>query len=252
MNRILLLIGVVLVVGCGPEPRDMDTLLEVDGVFMNPVDGQPYSGRVFWILGGSGNRMTGSLTDGILNGPYVEYSYFRDGQLEEMTTYTFKNGDFVEDGPYEYYYDNGQLESKTTYKNGELDGPVEEYHDNGQLESKTTYKNGELDGPTEYYYFDGQLEVKRTYKDGKPDGPYEWYYRNGQLEVKRTYKDGELDGPFESYHENGEVRDKGTFQDGPFESYHDNGELWTKGIYKDGERCGEWFLSGETRTYDPC
>ena len=70
--------------------------------------------------------------------------------------------------------------------------------------------------------------------------------------MKRTYKDGELDGPFESYHENGEVRDKGTFQDGPFESYHDNGELWTKGIYKDGERCGEWFLSGETRTYDPC
>ena len=39
MNRILSLIGVVLVVGCGPEPRDMETLQEVDGVLKSAVDG---------------------------------------------------------------------------------------------------------------------------------------------------------------------------------------------------------------------
>ena len=50
------------------------------------------------------------------------------------------------DGPYESYYDNGQLETKGTYKDGELDGPYEEYYDDGQLRFKGTYKDGERCG----------------------------------------------------------------------------------------------------------
>ena len=90
MNRILLLIGVVLVVGCGPEPRDMDTLQEFDGVFKNVVDGhlQPYSGPVF--------RMTGDV---------------------RTLTSSLKDGEY--DGPFELYHENGQLSDKGTYKDGE-------------------------------------------------------------------------------------------------------------------------------------
>ena len=50
------------------------------------------------------------------------------------------------DGPYESYYENGQLEEKGTYKDGELDGPFELYNDNGQLYEKGTYKDGERCG----------------------------------------------------------------------------------------------------------
>ena len=111
MKRILSLIGVVLVVGCGgPEPRDLETLQEVDGVYMNPVDGQPYSGPVFGE--NMGKRMTGSL---------------RDGKW---------------DGPFESYHENGQLRRRGTYKDGVEDGPVEEYYDNGQLYEKGSYKDG--------------------------------------------------------------------------------------------------------------
>ena len=122
MNRILSLIGVVLVVGCGgPEPRDMETLQEleprdmgtlrgVDGLYLNPEDGQPYSGPVFGE--NMGKRMTGSL---------------RDGKW---------------DGPFESYHDNGQLRRKGTYKDGVEDGPVEEYYDSGQLYEKGAYKSG--------------------------------------------------------------------------------------------------------------
>ena len=79
MNRILSLIGVVLVVGCGGgeprdmetlqelEPRDMGTLRGVDGLYLNPEDGQPYSGPVFGE--NMGKRMTGSLT--------VSYTHLR-------------------------------------------------------------------------------------------------------------------------------------------------------------------------------
>ena len=111
MKRILSLIGVVLVVGCGgPEPRDMGTLRGVDGLYLNPEDGQPYSGPVFGE--NNGKRMTGSL---------------RDGKW---------------DGPFESYHDNGQLRRKGTYKDGVEDGPVEEYYDSGQLYEKGAYKDG--------------------------------------------------------------------------------------------------------------
>ena len=115
MNRILSLIGVVLVVGCGPEPRNIETLLEVDGLYMNPVDGQPYSGPVFE-MDGDGSRGTGSLKDGKLDGT-VE-TYYENGQLREKGP--FKDG--VPDGPTEGYYENGQLWMKGTYKDGEKCG----------------------------------------------------------------------------------------------------------------------------------
>ena len=123
MKRILSLIGVVLVVGCGgpeprdmetlqePEPRDMGTLRGVDGLYLNPEDGQPYSGPVFGE--NNGKRMTG---------------YLRDGEW---------------DGPFESYHENGQLRRRGTYKDGVEDGPVEEYYNNGQLYEKGAYKDGE-------------------------------------------------------------------------------------------------------------
>ena len=121
MKRILSLIGVVLVVGGGgPAPRDMGTLRGVDGLYLNPEDGQPYSGPVFGE--NNGKRMTGSL---------------RDGKW---------------DGPFESYHENGQLRRRGTYKDGVEDGPVEEYYDNGQLYEKGSYKDGEPCGE----WFEGE------------------------------------------------------------------------------------------------
>jgi antitoxin component YwqK of YwqJK toxin-antitoxin module len=39
-------------------------------------------------------------------------------------------------GYWEFYYENGQLERKCNYVNGNLDGYWEEYHSNGQLKRK--------------------------------------------------------------------------------------------------------------------
>ena len=161
MNRILSLIGVVLVVGCGPEPIDVDELVNVFGVHQLYV-GEPYSGPVFK----------------------------KRGDVITMTG-TLKDGKF--DGLYEEFWENGQLRRKETLKDGERDGPYEDYDENGQLEEKSSYKDGELDGPYEDYY-NGQLLWKGTYKDGEYDGPYESYNRNGQLAVKGTYKDGQKCG----------------------------------------------------------
>ena len=47
------------------------------------------------------------------------------------------------DGPYESYFDNGQLQEKATLVAGERGGPFEMYHENGQLWSKASLRQVE-------------------------------------------------------------------------------------------------------------
>ena len=77
------------------------------------------------------------------------------------------------DGPYELYYNDGQLEEKGTYKGGERDGAYESYHQNGQLRIKTAYKGGERDGQYQAYNETGRLTEEMMYKEGVADGPFE-------------------------------------------------------------------------------
>jgi len=60
-----------------------------------------------------------------------------------------------------------KLKRSETYKNGEYDGPYEKYYEDGQLSVKITWKDGERDGLYKSYYKDGQLDKKETYKNGR-------------------------------------------------------------------------------------
>tara|TARA_B100000470_G_scaffold75298_1_gene57834 strand:+ start:44 stop:379 length:336 start_codon:yes stop_codon:yes gene_type:complete len=94
MTRILSLISVILVMGCGPE---------------GPPDDGPYE-----IYHENGQlMMKGTFKDGELDGPY-EF-YYENGQLDSKGTMK----DRVLDGPVESYYDNGELSYKGTYKDDE-------------------------------------------------------------------------------------------------------------------------------------
>ena len=45
-------------------------------------------------------------------------------------------------GVVETHYDNGQLKSRTNYKNGKLEGVWEDWYKNGQLKSRGLFKDG--------------------------------------------------------------------------------------------------------------
>ena len=77
MRKTVLLTLVLMAVGCAPEPRaeprDVETLQMVDGVYLNPEDGEPYSGLVSGIGSSptvSGSRFYGTLRDGKFHGSY--------------------------------------------------------------------------------------------------------------------------------------------------------------------------------------
>ena len=228
MNRILSLIGVVLVMVVevvGQEPRLISNLTVLDddvtngflvGTVVNPVDRNPYSGPVFSVSP-SGREIN----------PY---------------RHTIKIPDSW----------------NSRFRNGLFNGPFEGYHDNGQLMMKWTFEEGELNGPFEMYYENGQLMEKGTWKDGKYDRLREWYWENGQLRERGVFKDGIWEGPFETYGENGQLLSKGTYTggvNGKFDGsywFYINSQYWSQGTYKDGVKCGEWIEGGETVTYDPC
>ena len=102
MKRILSLIGVVLVVGCGSEPPD------------GPYEEYHDNGQLF-------EKLTYKDVD--LDGPYERY--WGNGQLDRKTTY--KDG--VQDGLREEYYENGQLREKGTFKD---DGKCGEWFERGE------------------------------------------------------------------------------------------------------------------------
>jgi antitoxin component YwqK of YwqJK toxin-antitoxin module len=75
----------------------------------------------------------------------------------------------IPDGPRISYYDNGQLESKFNYKNGNREGLWVGYWDNGQLTYKGNWKNGKQEGVWVSYNTDGTVDKRNTgtFKNGE-------------------------------------------------------------------------------------
>ena len=79
------------------------------------------------------------------------------------------------------------------------DGPFQKYYENGQLKMEGTYKDGHKEGEFKTYFEDGKLHQEENYKDGRMDGVSRLYSRSGQLKREATYKDGELQGQVKEY-----------------------------------------------------
>ena len=71
-------------------------------------------------------------------------------------------------------------------------GIVDRFHENGQLEERTNYIDGEPDGLSEWFHENGQLRTRGNFIDGERDGLSESFDRNGNLTSTRTYRNGEF------------------------------------------------------------
>jgi len=76
-----------------------------------------------------------------------------------------KNLHVCKDGYWEFYHENGQVESKGNYQNGWAIGNWKDYSSNGQLIRKSNYKNKKAHGEWKYWYPNGQLKEIRFYND---------------------------------------------------------------------------------------
>ena len=81
-----------------------------------------------------------------------------DGNEIKNETFINRNGKLLD------YYENGDIFSKSNYKDGSLDGLYEEFHPNGKLASKGKYKKNNKVG-TWFDYSKRGIEKKRTSYD---------------------------------------------------------------------------------------
>ena len=131
--------------------------------------------------------------------------------------------DKIDDGPFEYYWENGQILEKGTIKNGVLDGSYVAYYENGQLFQEASYDldkcisneffyqngvlmaEGQCGTKARFYFSNGALSCAMNYKDFKKHGSSECFYLNGDLSVKENYSNDKKDGKFQYFAPSGYI-----------------------------------------------
>lgn len=168
-----------------------------------------------------------------------------------------------DNGPFETYYDTGELRSRSTRKNHEDVGLVEKWHKNGQKSAEFTNNElGRTDGPAKTWHANGQLSGQGRFRNGYTEGVWESWYENGQKKLREVYPEDILSvspenrynrvGPYEEWYENGnkkqyvpigeDGRVNGTvtnwFEDGTKESEEVRVDSNTRSFIR-------WFQSGD-------
>ena len=64
------------------------------------------------------------------------------------------------------------------------------FYESGQLENRTDYRDGKKNGLSEWFWENGNLGQRGHLKDGKKDGLLEVFYENGELRRSVNYKNG--------------------------------------------------------------
>jgi len=188
-----------------------------DGLVYKKFQATPFTGVV---MATPDDPVQRSYEDGVKHGEWVEFdanglvktkSEFSDGQLQKKVG--FEDGKETTEERYRYY-ENGQLSSKSNYKDGELHWLQEGYRENGQLSYKHNFKDKKKHGLQEDYHENGYLEFKRSYKSGYKHGLWKRYYKTGQLQYEENYQDGKKHGLQEFFKKHGSLLFSSKYENG--------------------------------------
>ena len=91
--------------------------------------------------------------------------------------------------PHIEYYDNGNVSMKGQKNSkGQWEGIWEGFYSNGNIQIRTTFKEGKRDGIEEVFYSNGNISRRASYKEGKLDGIEEWFDKQGNPLIGKTGK----------------------------------------------------------------
>ena len=169
--------------------------------------------------------------------------FWMNGNIESRTTY--KDG--KEDGIEEMFYPNGNIKLRTPYKDGRKDGIEEEFDEQGNIIKTYVWKKGKLIKTTEpeltphiKYHNNGNVRIKgQKNSKGQREGIWEYFWNNGNIHWRTPYKGGKEDGIEEWFYDNGNIEwripYKGGKKDGIEEEFDEQGNIFKTYVWKDGE-----------------
>ncbi len=144
---------------------------------------------------------------------WIVKDYFADSTLQmegfyKTNKFINKNGSFI------YYYKNGNIYTKTEFKNNIQDGKYIVNYENGNLFSEGFFKNGVRTGLWKEYYKNGNLHSEGVYADSLKNGLWKNYYKNGNIRSKENYNSGKLNGLCNWYFKNGQIASEEIYEKG--------------------------------------
>jgi len=132
-------------------------------------------------------------------------------QYERLLRYNkIKFQSYYHDGEWRFFYANGQLKEKTTYKKGIKIDTTTYWYDDGQLKSQWLYSK---EGMTLLHFWspEGDILVE--------NGEGEWTesYESGQILARGKVEDGKQIGLWQAWHENGQLMHQFKVENNRFE-----------------------------------
>ena len=95
--------------------------------------------------------------------------------------------------PHIKYYSNGNVWIKGQWNSkGQEEGIWEWFYENGNIRRRATFKEGNWDGIEEWFYPNGNIRSRIPYKEGKKDGIHEWFDEWRNITTTTLWKDGEI------------------------------------------------------------
>ncbi|WP_282015361.1 toxin-antitoxin system YwqK family antitoxin [Marinifilum flexuosum] len=89
-------------------------------------------------------------------------------------------------------------------------------YDNGNIKSIVTFKDGKKVGVSNTFYKSGEKQYDIPYQDGKKHGKVIWYYKSGKVYRETDYKLGKKDGYQRKYWESGNLKSEMVYKDNMF------------------------------------
>jgi antitoxin component YwqK of YwqJK toxin-antitoxin module len=134
-----------------------------------------------------------------------------------------------------YTYENGQVSSEGTLRDGKPDGYWKSYYRNGNLRSEGNRNNYLLDGLWKFYTEEGILYLTIDYVADKKDG-YRTTYRGDKVYKKEAFKEDQRNGLTEIYYADGAIKRQTPFVNGREKglgyAYDTTGRVTTLSTYK--------------------
>lgn len=172
-----------------------------------------------------------------------------------------------EQGEWEEFDKDGDLERIVNYKEGLRHGEFKEFHKNGIIKTIGKFWNGYKKDTIKWFFEDGKLRsievtqldtinktsqaiVHKYYNSGtlhqkittlneKRNGIAKMYYENGTLMQSVYYENDELNGEATFFYESGVLKSKGKFinhkPNGELNFYNEKGKLFQTDTYNNGQ-----------------
>ena len=97
----------------------------------------------------------------------VLYDFKKDEEIVISGEEFLRRKSILKDGKVCWYYENGVIKSKCSYKNNLLEGISIHYYKSGKVKAKENYKMNKLEGLSIRYYEDGKVMSEENYRNEK-------------------------------------------------------------------------------------